>query len=57
MIGENPPSNGIPGENSNSTCGEESYACAIIAAPIDEATPLSAWQPPSAASVALCLQR
>ena len=38
--------------------GVASYAVAISAAAIDDATPISAWQPPSAAdSVAWCLQR
>ena len=40
------------------TCGGKSWACAMNAAPIAEATPISAWQPPSAPdSVALCLHR
>src|SRR6201984_235971 len=40
------------------TRGFASYAAAIIAAAIADATPISAWQPPSAAdSVALCLHR
>ena len=40
------------------TSWSRSCAWAMSAAPIAEATPISAWQPPSApASVALCLQR
>src|SRR3954447_9595213 len=38
--------------------GVESWACAMAAAPIADATPISAWHPPSAADkVALCLHR
>jgi hypothetical protein len=37
---------------------DSSCAAAMHAAPIAEATPISAWQPPSAAdSVALCLHK
>src|SRR4029453_4248123 len=40
------------------TCGGASWACATIAAPIADATPISAWHPPSAAaSVAWFLHR
>ena len=42
----------------STTSDDASYMVAVNAAAFDDATPLSAWQPPSAAdSVGWCLQR